>query len=52
MVEYLLAYQPIKQFFHRPCYEPEHGSVALPDLPGLGLVLDDDKVVSREAVRF
>lgn len=49
-VEYLIRHQPRKQFFHRPAYAPENGEVALPDLPGLGLVLDEEKVESRERI--
>jgi len=47
MVEYLVQYQPEKQFFHKPAYEPVEGSVALPELPGLGIVIDEDKVDSK-----
>jgi L-alanine-DL-glutamate epimerase-like enolase superfamily enzyme len=47
-VEYLFRHQARKQWFHRPFYEPEDGDVTLPDLPGLGLVLDPKKVESRE----
>ncbi|MGC9520367.1 MAG: enolase C-terminal domain-like protein, partial [Anaerolineae bacterium] len=49
-VEYLIRHQPRKQFFHRPVYAPEKGEVALPDLPGLGLVLDEEKIESRETI--
>jgi len=47
-VEYLLRHQPAKQFFHRPIYQPEAGSVKLPALPGLGIVLDEAKIEARE----
>ena len=47
MVEYLVQYQPQKQFFHKPVYEPVEGSIALPELPGLGLVIDESKVESK-----
>lgn len=52
MVEYLIRHQPAKQFFHNPIYEPFEGAVALPDLPGLGIVLDEAKITAREAVAF
>lgn len=52
MVEFLIRYQEIKQFFHKPIYRPEAGSVKLPELPGLGLVLDEEKIETREEVRF
>jgi L-alanine-DL-glutamate epimerase-like enolase superfamily enzyme len=51
-VEYLVRHQPAKQFFHKPIYEPAQGAVALPSLPGLGLVLDEDKVEKREEVTY
>jgi L-alanine-DL-glutamate epimerase-like enolase superfamily enzyme len=51
-VEFLVNGQPNKQFFHKPTYEPVDGSVPLPDLPGLGLVLDEDKIERREPVSF
>jgi L-rhamnonate dehydratase len=52
MVEYLVQHQPQKQFFHRPAYEPENGEIKLPELPGLGLVLDEEKIEERKEVRF
>ena len=51
-VEYLVNYQPDKQFFHSPIYEPVDGQVALPTLPGLGIVLDESKIERREPVTF
>ena len=48
MVEYLVRYQEHKQFFHAPIYRPAQGAVALPELPGLGLVLDESKIDGRE----
>jgi L-rhamnonate dehydratase len=43
-VEFLLQPQERHQFFHAPIYRPVRGSVRLPDLPGLGLVLDESKI--------
>jgi L-rhamnonate dehydratase len=51
-VEYLLRYQEAKQFFHNPIYRPENGDIALPTLPGLGMVLDEAKIERREVVRY
>jgi len=51
-VEFLIRGQEGKQFFHAPIYRPEHGDVALPDLPGLGLVLDESKIERRDSVEF
>ena len=49
-VEYLIRHQLAKQFFHEPKYQPENGSVKLPDLPGLGLVLNEAKIDKRETL--
>lgn len=51
-VEFLIRAQENKQFFHKPIYRPENGAVVLPDLPGLGLVLDEGKIARRESVSF
>ncbi|MEM7531032.1 MAG: enolase C-terminal domain-like protein [Chloroflexota bacterium] len=48
-VEFLVRHQPGKQYFHKPFIQPKEGIVYTPDLPGLGLVLDEDKVERREA---
>jgi L-alanine-DL-glutamate epimerase-like enolase superfamily enzyme len=42
----------LEQFFHTPIYRPEEGAVRLPTLPGLGLVLDEDKIEMREELGF
>ncbi len=47
MVEYLVRYQEHKQFFHAPIYRPVAGALGLPELPGLGLVLDEAKIDAR-----
>lgn len=46
-VEYLVRHQENKQYFFKPAYRPERGSISLPTLAGLGLVLDEDKIESR-----
>lgn len=51
-VEFLIRGQESKQFFHAPIYRPQNGDVMLPDLPGLGLVLDNDKIISKEKLTF
>ncbi|MEO7911392.1 MAG: enolase C-terminal domain-like protein [Roseiflexaceae bacterium] len=48
MVEYLVRYQEHKQFFHAPIYRPVQGAISLPELPGLGIVLDEAKIDARE----
>jgi L-alanine-DL-glutamate epimerase-like enolase superfamily enzyme len=47
MVEYLIRHQENKQFFHKPIYRPENGMISLPELPGLGIVLDESKIEER-----
>jgi L-rhamnonate dehydratase len=46
-VEYLIQHQAYKQYFHKPYYQPEQGMLKLPDLPGLGLVLDVERIEQR-----
>ena len=46
-VEYLVQHQSYKQHFHKPFYEPVNGLVMMPELPGLGLVLDETKIEQR-----
>jgi L-alanine-DL-glutamate epimerase-like enolase superfamily enzyme len=52
MVEYLIRHQAEKQYFHQPTYIPENGSLKLPILPGLGIVLADEKIETRHKVQF
>jgi L-rhamnonate dehydratase len=49
MVEYLIRYQETKQFFHTPIVRPQAGLVRPPELPGLGIVLDEAKIDERKA---
>ena len=51
-VEYLVRYQESKQYFHNPIYRPENGNVVLPTLPGLGMVLDEERIEGREVVKY
>jgi len=52
MVEYLVRHQESKQIFHSPVYRPDGGQIALPTLPGLGLVLDPARVEERRTLAF
>jgi L-rhamnonate dehydratase len=49
-VEFLVLVQPMKQHFHSPYRAPVAGQLELPDEPGLGVVLDEDKITSRRPV--
>jgi L-alanine-DL-glutamate epimerase-like enolase superfamily enzyme len=46
-VEFLIRHQWGKQNFHRDIYLPENGAVALPATPGVGIVLDENKIERR-----
>jgi L-alanine-DL-glutamate epimerase-like enolase superfamily enzyme len=52
MVEYLIQWQPQKQTFNWARYEPEDGVVTLPDLPGLGLALDEARIEQKVVLEF
>ena len=47
MVEYLVRFQPEKQYFHLPIYQPENGVIPLPQQPGLGYSLDESKITKK-----
>ena len=49
-VEVLVRHQPRKQAFYKTTYAPDKGSVRLPERPGLGLVLDEARITSRETL--
>jgi L-alanine-DL-glutamate epimerase-like enolase superfamily enzyme len=51
-VEYLVRYQEVKQYFHDPIYRPENGSITLPTLPGLGMMLDESRVEARQVIKY
>jgi len=48
LLEFLLAYNPSKQWFHEAYVGPEEGMVALPTAAGLGLAMDEGKIARRE----
>lgn len=50
MAEYLLLAQPGKQHFHRDFLRPDSGSLPLPATPGLGIVLDEARIESRQEI--
>lgn len=51
-VEFLIKYAPDKQHFFHNFYQPVDGSFELPELPGLGIVLDEGKIERSEEVTF
>lgn len=51
-VEFLVRHQPAKQHFQTHFFQPEQGNVTLPSSPGLGFVLDEEKVEERTELRY
>jgi L-rhamnonate dehydratase len=51
-VEYLIQHQMNKQYFHQIRYQPEQGMVRLPELPGLGIVLDEEKIINHRELKL
>ena len=51
-VEYLIRHQENKQYFQKEIYRPEGGMVKLPSMPGLGLDLDEDKILEKKILEF
>ncbi|NLT73914.1 MAG: mandelate racemase/muconate lactonizing protein [Chloroflexi bacterium] len=47
MLEFLIVHNPSKQWFHRDQYFPEHGMMRLPETPGLGIILDEKRILQR-----
>ena len=52
MIEYLLRIQDRNQFFHSTILRPVDGALELPTGPGLGIELDDEKILERREVAF
>ncbi len=51
-LEYLIMFNPQKQWFHKDKFMPEAGLVRLPDKPGLGIVLDEERILERSALSW
>ncbi len=52
ILEYLIKWNEVHQFFLKDRITPQGGSVALPDRPGLGMELDDARIERREDVSW
>jgi L-rhamnonate dehydratase len=48
MLEYLIKWNTIHQWFLKYPVEPRNGFVPLPTLPGIGMELNDAKIEKRE----
>ena len=51
-VEFLIQHMPKKQHFHKYIFFPDKGKINLPGLPGLGIEIDNNKVKSREYIKY
>jgi L-alanine-DL-glutamate epimerase-like enolase superfamily enzyme len=47
-LEYLILWQKVGQWFFKHRYLAEHGMLKLPEAPGLGIELDDARILKRE----
>jgi L-alanine-DL-glutamate epimerase-like enolase superfamily enzyme len=52
LLEYLIKWNQILQFFLKDPVQPERGVVALPKGPGMGIELDEDKIESRRELTW
>lgn len=51
LLEYLVKWNTIHQFFLKEPVKPENGQVRLPTSPGLGMALDEEKVLEQREIR-
>lgn len=51
LLEYLVKWNQIHQFFLRNRIIPQNGSVTLPTSPGLGMELDETRIRERQEIR-
>ena len=47
LLEYLLTWNQVNQFFLKNPIQPRNGEVTLPEGPGMGMDLDEDKIMVR-----
>lgn len=52
LVEYLIKWNQVHQFFLAHPLRPEGGVVRLPELPGLGMELAEDRIEEREELHY
>jgi len=52
LLEYLFLLNENKQWFHQTKFMPENGVIRLPTAPGLGIALDESRVLAREELAW
>ncbi len=52
LLEYLIKWNEIHQFFLKSPLKPEGGMVSLPETPGLGMELDEAKIEQERVLRW
>ncbi|MBI3944052.1 MAG: mandelate racemase/muconate lactonizing protein [Chloroflexi bacterium] len=52
LLEYLIIWNQIHQFFFKNPIHPRNGIVTLPEEPGMGLELDENKIQARRELRW
>ncbi len=52
MLEYLIKWSEVHQHFLKTPLKPANGVITLPNKPGLGMELDEDKMETKEELRF
>lgn len=52
MVEYLVQWNVISQFFWKEPVLPVHGDITVPDRPGIGVDLDESKIADRQRLTW
>ena len=52
LLEYLIKWNQVNQFFFKDPIQPEGGVVALPEGPGMGMELDEGKIESQRELRW
>ena len=52
LLEYLIKWNQVHQFFFKDPIQPKGGVVALPKCPGMGMELDEGKIESQRELRW
>jgi L-rhamnonate dehydratase len=52
LLEYLVLHNAAKQWFHKEQFVPEQGVVRLPQRPGLGIELDEARILAQRELHW